>query len=213
MLTETLKHWALQGLGLPQPWGLIVAGSLMALESMIAPVPSEIVMPPLGMLVYSGKVSWEGAIIATSIGSLIGSLISYWLGCVGGKPLVMKVGKYLLVNEEHLDLTTRWFGKWGSATVFVCRFIPVVRHLISIPAGIARMNLWKFSLYTLIGATMWNTFLLWLGYRLEDKWEIILKYRGPIDVAIVVGLVLAVAAWFYLHLRKKPVPAENRSPN
>lgn len=199
MLAEILKEWSLWAI---ETGGYAGAGALMALESMIAPIPSEVVMPPLGMLVQEGKFTWTGSIVATSIGSLVGSLISYYMGLVGGKPLVMKVGKYLLINEEHLDLTHRWFEKRGSATVFVCRFIPVVRHFISIPAGMARMNIIKFCLYTLIGATLWNTFLLWLGFELGTKWEKILKYRGPIDVAIVILLVGAVIAWYWMHMRK-----------
>ena len=208
MFTETIARWAMDAINAA---GLFGAGFFMALESMIAPVPSEVVMPPLGMLVYQGKFTWAGAIIATSIGSLVGSLISYYLGYFGGKPLVMKVGRYLLLNEEHLDLTTHWFNRHGSATVFICRFIPVVRHFISIPAGIARMNLLKFAIYTLVGATIWNTFLLWLGYKLQDHWETILKYRSPIDAVVIVALVIGVAAWFYLHLRKKPASVESQS--
>lgn len=204
---KALADWAIaQG-------GLTGAGFMMALESMIAPVPSEVVMPPLGFLIYKTQlgilsagepaITWEGAIIATSIGSLIGSLISYYLGYFGGKPLVLKVGKYLLLNEEHLDLTTNWFNRHGGATVFICRFIPVVRHFISIPAGIAKMNLWKFCLYTVVGATLWNTFLLWLGFKLQTHWDKIQQYRDPIDKVMIALCILTVIAWFALHLRHK----------
>lgn len=189
------------------PYGLWGAGVLMGLESMIAPVPSEVVMPPLGFLVQQGQYGWPEAIAATSIGSLCGSLISYWLGAIGGKPLVMKVGKWFLINEEHLDLTTRWFSRYGAATVFICRFIPVVRHFISIPAGMAKMKLWKFCLYTIIGATMWNTILLYVGYKLKEHWKIIEDYRKPIDIAVVIGLVVCVIAWYYMHMKKKPKTA------
>jgi membrane protein DedA with SNARE-associated domain len=210
MLTEHLKgftDWAMTS------GGLFGAGFLMALESMIAPIPSELVMPPLGMLVHQGKFTWTGAIVATSIGSLIGSLISYYLGYFGGKPLVMKIGKWLLINEHHLDLTTQWFTRWGSLTVFICRFVPVVRHFISIPAGMAKMNLVKFCLYTVVGATLWNVFLLWVGYKLESHWETILKYRGPLDAAIIVLMVIGVVAWYWLHLRKpRHVAVEAQQP-
>jgi membrane protein DedA with SNARE-associated domain len=198
-MLEHLKDWILAAIN---AGGLPVVALLMAMESMIFPLPSEFVMPPLGMLVHQGKFSWEAAIIAASIGSLVGSLISYYLGYFGGKPAVMKVGKWLLLNEEHLDLTTKWFGKWGSLTVFICRFVPVVRHFISIPAGIARMNLLKFCIYTTIGATIWNTFLLWVGWKLEDKWETVMKYRQPIDAVMVVILVGVVVGWYWMHLRK-----------
>ena len=126
-------------------WG---AAFLMALESMIAPVPSELVMPFVGFLAADGKFSIPMAIVFTSIGSLVGSLISYYLGLWGGRPLVLKAGRYLFLNHEHLEWTERWFAKNGSWTIFVSRFIPVVRHLISIPAGLGRMNVWRFSIFT-----------------------------------------------------------------
>ncbi len=199
---DQIKDWVTAAAN--TPYGLWVAGGMMALESMIAPVPSEFVMPPLGMVLHQGTshFTWTTAIIATSIGSLVGSLISYYLGYFGGKPLVMQVGKWFLINEHHLDLTTNWFKKWGGLTVFICRFIPVVRHFISIPAGIAKMNLFKFCLYTLIGATLWNTFLMWLGWKLEEHINDILKYRTAIDVAIAGLLVVGVALWYWMHLRQ-----------
>jgi membrane protein DedA with SNARE-associated domain len=205
MLTEILKDWALTGM---KSGGYPVAALLMALESMIAPVPSEIVMPPLGMLIHQDpqRFGFPAAIVWTSVGSLIGSLISYYLGYFGGKPLVMKVGKWFLLNEHHLDLTTAWFKRWGSLTVFICRFIPVVRHFISIPAGIARMNVLKFCAYTLLGATLWNSFLLWLGYKLEKHWETILRYRGPIDIGVICLLIVGVIFWYWLNLRKPHKP-------
>ena len=201
-LTGMLKDWAVHGM---ETGGYPVAALLMALESMIAPVPSEIVMPPLGMLIHQNpaRFGFPAAIAWTSCGSLVGSCISYFLGYYGGKPLVMKVGKWLLVNEHHFDLTTAWFKRWGSLTVFVCRFVPVVRHFISIPAGIARMNVVKFAAYTLIGATLWNSFLLCLGYWLEDRWGTILKYRQPIDIGIIGALGLGVVLWYWLNLRKR----------
>jgi membrane protein DedA with SNARE-associated domain len=205
---DVIKDWMTNAAN--TPYGLPVAAGLMALESMIAPVPSEFVMPPLGMVLRQYElhpervrhISWVSATIATSIGSLIGSLLSYYMGYFGGKPLVMKIGKYLLVNEHHLDITTSWFKRWGGLTVFVCRFIPVVRHLISIPAGIAKMNLLKFCIYTVIGATLWNFFLMWLGYRLEEHINKVLAYRTPVDFTIAGLIVLGVVLWYWLHWRK-----------
>jgi len=169
-------------------WG---AAFLMALESMIAPVPSELVMPFVGFLAAEGKFSIPMAIVFTSIGSLVGSLISYYLGLWGGRPLVLKAGRYLFLNHEHLEWTERWFAKNGSWTIFVSRFIPVVRHLISIPAGLGRMNVLRFSIFTIVGATIWNTFLLYCGYKLRQNWTLVQQYSHELD--IVVGL-LAVAA-------------------
>lgn len=207
---EIIKDWVVNAAG--TPWGLWVAGGLMALESMIAPVPSEFVMPPLGMALRNGTAdfSWGSAIVATSIGSLLGSLLSYYMGYFGGKPLVMKIGKYLLVNEHHLDVTTDWFKRWGSLTVFICRFVPVIRHLISIPAGIARMNLLKFCVYTVVGATLWNTLLMWLGYKLEEHMAALLKYRTAIDISIVLLMMAGVVAWYWMHLRTPRKVAESK---
>ena len=122
-------------------WG---AGFLMMLESMVVPVSSELVMPFVGFLVAEGKFSSIIAISATSLGSIVGSLVSYCMGYYGGRPLVLKVGRYLLLNREHLEWTERWFARHGSWTIFVSRFIPVVRHLISIPAGFGRMRIAPF---------------------------------------------------------------------
>lgn len=173
-------------------WG---AAFLMALESMIAPVPSELVMPFVGFLAAEGKFSIPMAIVFTSIGSLVGSLISYYLGLWGGRPLVLKAGRYLFLNHEHLEWTERWFAKNGSWTIFVSRFIPVVRHLISIPAGLGRMNVLRFSIFTIVGATIWNTFLLYCGYKLRQNWTLVQQYSHELD--IVVGLlgVAALGIW------------------
>src|SRR5262249_43740601 len=117
-----------------------------------------------------------------------------------------------LINEHHLDLTTDWFKRWGSITVFLCRFVPVIRHFISIPAGMARMNLLKFSIYTTIGATLWNVLLLWIGYHLERNWETILKYRTPSEFGSCIVLTAVVVAWYWLHLRN-PAPKEKIDSN
>lgn len=180
--------------------GYVGAGFLMALESMVAPVPSELVMPFVGFLVVEGKFSWTMAILSTSLGSIIGSLASYYMGYYGGRPFVLKVGRYLLLNREHLEWTERWFAQHGSWTIFVSRFVPVVRHLISIPAGLGKMRLAPFCLYTLIGATMWNTFLLWCGYKLRQNWKLVETYSKQIDIVVAVVLVVLVVWFVIAHL-------------
>ena len=178
------------------------AGFLMALESMVAPVPSELVMPFVGFLVFEQTFSWQWAILATSLGSIIGSLVSYYMGYYGGRPVVLKVGRYLLLNKEHLEWTERWFARHGSWTIFVSRFIPVVRHLISIPAGLGKMRLLPFCVYTLVGATIWNTFLLWCGMKLEEHWDLVETYSRQVDIVVAIILGAAVV-WFVLaHVKR-----------
>jgi len=181
--------------------GYLGIGILMTLESMVAPVPSEAVMPFAGFLWYDGKFTLWGIILASTLGSILGSLISYYIGAYGGRPLVKKFGKYLLLNEHHLDKTEQFFQKYGDKTIFISRFIPIVRHLISIPAGVGRMRIGKFLLYTTIGAGLWNSFLAWLGFQLRDKWEVIRKYTEILDVLIVVAIALAII--YFIYQRKK----------
>lgn len=175
--------------------GYFGAGFLMMLESMVAPVPSELVMPFVGFLAAEGKFSLTASILATSLGSLVGSLISYYMGYLGGRPFVLHAGRYLLLNKEHLEWTEQWFERNGSWTIFVSRFIPVVRHLISIPAGLGRMKLLPFCVYTVLGATMWNTFLLMCGYKLKQNWTLVETYSHELDIVVLFCLGIC-AVWF-----------------
>jgi membrane protein DedA with SNARE-associated domain len=162
---------------------------LMALESMIFPLPSELVMPFAGFLVATGKMNFWFVVIASSLGSITGSLISYYIGCYGGEKFVLKWGKFFLLEENDLKITEKYFAKNGEKTIFISRFIPVIRHLISIPAGIGKMDIKKFSIYTLFGATLWNTFLAWLGYILGKNWEKVKQYSEYISIPVAIILV------------------------
>lgn len=153
-------------------------------------------MPFVGFLVADGKWQLWPALLATTLGSLAGSLISYALGYYGGKPLVLKVGKYLLLNRHDLELTERYFGRrQGALMVFVARFIPVIRHFISIPAGMGRMPLVPFMLATVVGATLWNGFLLLLGRHLREHWTVVQHYSHQVDIVVVV-LAVVFIGWF-----------------
>jgi len=169
----------------------------MTLESMIFPIPSELVMPFVGFLIAQGKLSLILAILVSSVGTLFGSLLSYGIGRKYGRTFVTKWGKFFLLDEKHLAWTEKYFQKSGEKTIFISRFIPIVRHLISIPAGIGKMNLAKFSLYTIIGGTLWNVFLLYLGYKLAEKWEIIHTYSSKID--FILAIIIVIALIFYLY--------------
>ena len=193
-LTAWIVNFAENFIGATGYTGLMV---LMMLESMVAPVPSEAVMPFAGFAIFEGTLNWPGVIFFSTIGSIFGSLISYWIGAKGGRPLVEKWGKYLLLDKHDLDVTEKWFQKRGDVTVFVCRFIPLVRHVISIPAGMGRMNLLRFTIYTIIGAGMWNTILTIAGYYLKKNWKEIMKYSHKIDYVVLALLVFIVVYYGY----------------
>lgn len=160
----------------------------MVLESMIFPIPSEAVMPFAGFLIHK-QFSWLGVFIASSLGSLIGSYLSYWIGKYGGKPFLQKYGKYFLIKEKELQKAEEFVQKYGDKAVLLCRFIPVIRHFSSIPAGTCHMPLGKFFLFTFIGASSWNMFLAYIGYVFHGNLEHIHQYKHYIDY-IGVGLAL-----------------------
>jgi membrane protein DedA with SNARE-associated domain len=175
---------------------------LMAMESMIFPVPSEAVMPFTGFLVYEEKFSWIGVFISSTLGSIIGSSISYLMGLYGGRAFILKYGKYFLLEKEHLEITEKFFSKYGEITILISRFIPVVRHLISIPAGMARMNFMKFIIFTTIGASAWNMFLAYVGYILKSNWKEIMKYSKVFDLIIILAIFLLLVYFLYKQLKK-----------
>lgn len=175
---------------------------LMVMESMVFPIPSEAVMPFAGFLIAESRFSFAGVIVVSTLASIVGSLLSYWIGRYGGKPFIAKFGKYLLLNEHDLEVTERFFAKHGDITILICRFIPVVRHLISIPAGLGRMNLLKFSLYTIIGAGLWNAFLTVCGFYLKKNWEAVMKYSHVVDIVVVLILVAGFVYFVFNHLKR-----------
>ncbi len=200
MLTEIISEFAIRIL---DTTGYAGAAFLMGLESMIFPVPSEAVMPFVGFLVADGKWGLFEAVLATSIGSFLGSYLSYLMGYYGGRPFVLKVGKYLLLDVDDLERTERFFHGGKSAwTLFACRFIPVVRHLVSIPAGIGKMRFWPFAIATTVGATMWNGFLLYCGFKLRENWGMVQTYRHHFD-ALIVGMLVASIAWYVWYKVKR----------
>jgi membrane protein DedA with SNARE-associated domain len=207
LLTEVISEFAIHIL---DTTGYAGAAFLMGLESMVFPVPSEAVMPFVGFLVADGKWGLFEAILATSIGSFLGSYLSYLMGYYGGRPFVLSVGKYLLLDKHDLEMTERFFHRRGGAlTLFLSRFIPVVRHLVSIPAGIGKMRFWPFALATTLGATMWNSFLLYCGFKLRENWSMVQTYRHHFD-ALIVGMLVVSIAWYvwYKLKRRRAASAE-----
>lgn len=154
-----LKSWFL----FVENWGYLGVFLLMALESSIVPIPSEVVMPPAAYWASQGRLDFWGVVIAGTAGSYFGSLISYLIGRWAGAPLIEKYGKYFLLPSEKINLARHWVVEYGVVGIFVARLLPVVRHLISYPAGIFKMNLLKFSISTTVGAFVWCTILSWFG--------------------------------------------------
>lgn len=205
MLTETIAQLAVRCLDISGYYG---AGLLMALESMIAPIPSEAVMPFVGFQVADGKWNMGLAILATSLGSITGSWLSYLIGDYGGRPVVLKVGKYLLLDKDDLEKTEAFFNRRaGTWTIFIARFIPVVRHLISIPAGMGKMPMMPFLTATLLGATIWNTFLLFCGMKLRQNWSVVQKYSHEIDIVVVLVLAAGLGWFIWSRLAKRKARA------
>jgi membrane protein DedA with SNARE-associated domain len=195
-LTETLCHY---NTAIIQQCSYIGIFILMTLESMIVPIPSELVMPFAGFLIFTGYFDPVWVMVASTLGSIFGSLISYGMGWLG-EPVVLRYGRYLFLNPHHLEWTKNFFARHGNITIFISRFIPVVRHLISIPAGLAGMSLGPFILYTAVGATLWNGFLVYCGILLKENWRVIQHYTHIIDY-LVVAVLLAGLAYFVWKFR------------
>ena len=174
----------------------------MVLESMVFPVPSEAVMPFAGFLVASGDFTFLGVIFWSTLGSLGGSLLSYYIGMYAGRPFFEKYGRYLLVSREDMEKTETFFAARGEIAVFIGRFIPVVRHLISIPAGLGKMRLIPFCIYTVAGAGLWNAFLMIVGFYLRDKWAEITRYGEALDLLTAALLVALVFYGIKRHLKR-----------
>jgi membrane protein DedA with SNARE-associated domain len=175
---------------------------LMLIESCGVPMPSEVIMPFAGFLVFKGRLIFWSVVLLGTLGNLFGSLLAYWIGYAGGRPLIEKYGKYIFISHHDLDKAHNWFTHYGEATVFLGRLLPVVRTYISFPAGVAKMDLKKFSFYTFIGALPWCWLFTWLGVKLGTNWNLIREKLHNFDLAIA-GVVLIFVIWFFWHHAKR----------
>ncbi len=144
---------------------------LMAIESACIPLPSEVIMPFSGYLVYTGRFNLLWVATMGALGCNLGSLVAYEIGAYGGRPLIERWGQYILLSRHELEIADRFFARWGSATVFFSRLLPVVRTFIALPAGVARMPRLRFHVYTFIGSWPWCLGLAWVGLKLGEQWD------------------------------------------
>ena len=169
---------------------------LMGIESACIPLPSELIMPFAGYLVYEGSLNLLAVATAGAIGCNLGSLIAYEIGCYGGRPLVERYGRWILLTRRELNWADRFFQRWGYLAVFIARLLPVIRTFIALPAGIARMPRTRFHVYTFLGSWPWCFGLAWLGMKLGENWRVLGKYFHQFD--LVIGLALAAAALYFV---------------
>lgn len=183
---------------------------LMAIESAAIPFPSELIMPLAGWLLIEakGEPAWMLGLAAFygALGNLLGSWVAYWISLKGGRPLLKKYGRYVLLTQHDVDRAEQWFQKYGELAVFGSRLLPVVRTFISIPAGIARMNIWKFSFYTFIGSYPWSLGLVYGGYKLGENWEDLRQVMRPFDFPI--AAIMAVLVVWFIYRRIKTIRNE-----
>jgi membrane protein DedA with SNARE-associated domain len=177
---------------------------LMAIESACIPLPSEVIMPFSGYLVYKGQFNLWVVGVAGALGCVVGSWVAYYVGFYGGRPFIEKYGRYVLLSRSDLDLADRWFARYGEVIVFVSRLLPVVRTFIALPAGVARMNMARFTAYTFLGSLPWCLGLAYVGQLLGEQWdknETLKTWFHRFDFLIGFLILLAVVWWVWRHFK------------
>lgn len=166
---------------------------LMAIESACIPLPSEIILPFAGYLVFIKKFQLLYVAFAGAIGCVVGSILAYVVGAFGGRPLIEKYGRYILISKHDLDMADRWFARYGNIIVFTGRLLPVIRTFISLPAGISKMNFVKFVVYTFVGSFIWSLLIAWIGFKLGQQWDKLGPYFHRFDyIILIVGVILSL---------------------
>lgn len=199
-ILSAISNWIINLIASTNYWGV---GFLMAIQSANIPIPSEVIMPFSGFLVATGQLNLWLVTLAAVVGSLIGSIFSYYIGLIGGRPLIEKYGKYILISHHDLDKSDLWFKKYGEWTVFVGRFLPIIRTFISFPAGIAKMNFKKFVIYSFFGSIPWTLGLAYLGEKLGQNWDKIKNYTHGLDWVILVLIVLGIVWYVWRHIKNR----------
>jgi membrane protein DedA with SNARE-associated domain len=197
-ILEILAKFVIDTISASGYLGIVI---LMGIESACIPLPSEIIMPFSGYLVFRGDFELFRVGLAGAFGCVVGSVPAYYLGLYGGRPLVERYGKYVLISHRDLDTADRWFDRYGDWAIFFSRLLPVVRTFISFPAGVARMNFPRFVAYTFIGSFPWCLGLAYVGMKLGENWDTLGVYFHRFD--IVIGIVIALGVLYYVwhHLK------------
>jgi membrane protein DedA with SNARE-associated domain len=200
-IVEFVSNFAIYLINSLGYWGVFIG---MTLESACIPLPSEIIMPFSGFVVWQGTTNMTlwGITLIGALGNLVGSLIAYFVGLKGGRPLLEKYGKYILITHSKLELADQWFDRYGYEAVLISRVLPIVRTFISLPAGISHMDLKKFVIYTFAGSLPWCFVLGYIGVQLGPRWEIIKGYFHILDVIVVVGIVAFLGYIIYKYKNK-----------
>lgn len=175
---------------------------LMAMESSVIPIPSEVVMPPAGYLAQQGKMDMVAVILSGTLGSLVGAYANYFAARFLGRPLLLKYGRYVWITEAHFSRVEDFFKRHGEISTFIGRLLPVARHLISLPAGLANMNHLRFSIYTLLGSAIWVTVLAWIGYFIGENQALILRYSHQAVLAVMAFSIVLVAIYMKVHRKR-----------
>jgi membrane protein DedA with SNARE-associated domain len=197
-----LVHFVTQVIG---SLGYAGIAALMGIESACIPLPSEIIMPFAGYLVYTGRFSLFWAATAGAIGCNLGSIVAYWVGAAGGRPLVERYGRWVLMSHHDLDRMTKFFEKYGTITVLIGRLLPVVRTFIAFPAGVARMPQLRFHIYTFIGSWPWCYALAYVGMRLGQAWETDPRFHEwfhRFHLFVELGLLAAIIWFVWTHINR-----------
>ena len=193
-LIELIIIFVINTVSLVGYFGILI---LMIFESACIPIPSEIIMPFSGFLASTGKFSIIGVALAGALGNLIGAVITYVIGYYGGRPLLLKYGKYVFIKEKEIHHAEKFFARWGDFAVFIARNLPIIRTFISLPAGVAEMNFIKFSIYSFVGSIPWCFALTYLGYLLGSNWMIIRKYGDILDIIAGIGILILIGKIIY----------------
>ena len=211
-LIQSLNDWYSHAL---QSGGYPLVAFMMAVESSLFPLPSEIIIPPAAHLAQTGQIPltlW-GIVLAGTIGSWIGATAMYWASRLAGRPLLVRYGKYFFISADKVEGAERWAAHYGAMGIFISRLLPVVRHLIGIPAGIVRMNYGIFSIYTLLGSAIWCAVLCWLGVKMGQD-ESLMKGEYHRITIWLAGAMIALGGlyYFFVHRHMAAAKAESRKP-